>query len=371
MANSLFYKEGSLTAILNEVHEQMRKYLEMKGQREQAMEIEALLRQVKIAAERMSNRSGSNVVDNVNEELLELINETFNQQVAQHTTLGKGSAGALFRRAHNAKQKLVAGADDIFEEQLAFLLKAAAQLSNKNNSISINTILGGQQKASTGAIDALTDSIAKDAKEITLKAAQNYKKSAETAARLSGYAKVRAGKIDINAPKFQVQANADDIISKLLRAFSGKTFSLKNYSSFKKDSENNMKSASQINLHLGDSNVYKGITGSLGSIYSDVDIQNTIYYRGMEYLSGLTNPPDSSSSDIVQIHFAHLRFIYELRGQGLVDESGRSQVADFIIWNDPNSINIAVRSTKQLIQEAAQNYTNPFQPVTLSASYFM
>jgi len=90
----------------------------------------------------------------------------------------------------------------------------------------------------------------------------------------------------------------------------------------------------------------------------------------MNYLRKITNPPDTSSFNVVQEHFAHLRFIYEIRGQGLVDEKGNSQVADFIIWNDPASTNIAVRSTKALIRDAVKNYTNPFAPVTLSANYF-
>ena len=374
MAHNLVYykKNGSLTAILNDVHSQMTKYLQVKGQEDQAKEIETILRQVKLTAESMSNRSGSKIIDNVNDTLIELINKTFEEQSQQHTSLKKGSAGALFRRTHNQKANLIAGADDIFEEQLAFLLKAAADISEQNDSISVDMILGGQNVGLTGAINAMTNQISKKMTKITTQAAQNYKKSAEAASRLGGRAKVRAGKIDIKAPGFIVQADADDIISKLLRVFSGKTFSLKNYSSFKEKEGDNIlhKTSNQINIHFGDSNVYKGITASLGSVYPDVEIQNAIYYRGMNYLRKITNPPDTSSFNVVQEHFAHLRFIYEIRGQGLVDEKGNSQVADFIIWNDPASTNIAVRSTKALIRDAVKNYTNPFAPVTLSANYF-
>lgn len=372
MAENLMYykKNGSLTKILNDVHKQMTKYLQIKDQENQAKEIENILRQIKITAKNMSNKSGSNTIDRVNDEILKLINKTFEEQSQQHTSLKK--ANALFYRSHNKGTKLVTGADDIFEEELAFLLKAAADISKQNDSISINMILSGQNINSTKAINTMTDQVSKKMTKITTQAAQNYKVNAERAAQLGGRAQVRAGKIDIKAPNFIVQANADDIISKLLKAFSGKTFSLKNYSSFKEVQGDNVlyKNSNQINIHFGDSNMYKGITASLGSVYPNIDIQNSIYYRGMNYLRKITNPPDTSSSDIVQQHFAHLRFIYEIRGQGLFDENGNSQVADFIIWNDPSSTNIAVKSTKALIKDAIKKYTNPFSPVTLNASYF-
>lgn len=372
MANNLaYYKKNNLTTILNNVHKQMLKYLEIKEQEEQAKQIESILRQIKITAKNMDIETGSNVIDKTNGALLELINKTFEEQVQQHTTLKKASS--LFQRSHSRKGNLVSGADDIFEEQLAFLLKAAADISKQNNSISVGIILGGQNMGLTNAINAMESQISNKMSKITIKAIQNYKRSAEVASRLGGKAQVRAGKIDIKSPYFTVQADANDIVSRLLRAFSGKTFSLKNYSSFKGKDQNGItyKKSNQINIHFGDSNVYKGITASLGTVFPDVEIQNTIYYRGMNYLRKITDPPDTSSLDVVQQHFAHLRFIYEIRGQGLVDQNGQSQVADFIIWNDPASENIAVRSTKALIRDAAKKYTNPFAPVTLNANYFM
>lgn len=367
----LYYKKsGSLSTILNTVHQEMKKYLTLNDQSVQAQQIESILREIKMTVLKMSKKTNSQIINEANSQIQQLIIDTFNEQLQTHSSLK--NIHSLFYRSHTKSSKLTPGADDIFEEQLAYLLKAAADKSGQNDSITIDMILGGQNAGFTSALNNIDDIISKKVAKVTVLAAENYKKSAEQAARLGGIAQVRAGKVDIKAPNFIVEANADDLISRLLRVFSGRTFSLKNYSSFKQV-ENDIvinKTTNEINIHFGDSNMYKGITGSLSSIFSDVQIQNTIYFRGMNYLRKITNPPDSSSEDLVQKHFAHLRFIYEIRGQGLVDQNGNSQIADFIIWNDPNSPNIAVRSTKWLINKASQKYTNPFQPVSLSASYF-
>jgi hypothetical protein len=47
-----------------------------------------------------------------------------------------------------------------------------------------------------------------------------------------------------------------------------------------------------------------------------------------------------------------LRFAYELAGEGLVTEDGSDlKGADFFIYNDPDSTNIYVRSTKAMIRD--------------------
>nr|DAI51178.1 MAG TPA: hypothetical protein [Caudoviricetes sp.] len=40
-----------------------------------------------------------------------------------------------------------------------------------------------------------------------------------------------------------------------------------------------------------------------------------------------------------------------MRGCGLLDNTGTARAADFIIWNDPDSDNIAVRSTDSIIYD--------------------
>jgi len=59
--------------------------------------------------------------------------------------------------------------------------------------------------------------------------------------------------------------------------------------------------------------------------------------------------------------------MYELRGSGLYTD-GQAAQADFLIWNDPASENIIVRSTKDLIARYIDNYTNAFSAISISAS---
>ena len=376
-----YYKQGDFGQILNTIHNKMRKNLTFRKDKAIAEEIESLLKEIKIQTRLLKqSKTGLVVTDKINYEVANLIEDTFQEQIQIHTSF-KGSSNAynLFQRAHKynttGKRYSIEGTDDIFEEQLAFLLTAASKKAKQSKPIQTNVkmFLFGQQ---SGYVKAMDNNLQKDIEQYLLKlpveAAKNYARSAQAASKLGGVAQVRAGKVDIKSPNFQIEGNANDFASRIIRAFSGRTFSLKNYTSFKKleDETIGRKNYSDINLHLGDSNLYKSITGSLSNVYSDPKIQQTIYYRGMEYLANLTDPPDTTSQDIVQQHFAHLRFIYELRGQGLISQNGQSLVADFIIWNDPNSDDIKVRSTNELIQRLADNYNNPFEAIKLKVSDF-
>ncbi len=350
-------KTDNFTQIFNGIHQDVTKKLNRNKKVRQAKQIEKILKEIKHTVSLMRDDTSSNVVNVINNQLVDLINQTFLEQQKSHTSLS--SATALFRRSH--KVKSLNGYDDIFEEQLNYLLKAAAQMKGLNVTVPLGS---GQDRATSAALNYLSKETEKEILEITRKAAENMKININKQKGAIGQQIIAtAGKVDLKTPNFTVSADASDIISRLLKAFSGGTFTLKNYATY----TSKLRSLDQIDIHLGNTNLYKAITGGLSQIFSDPADQYTVYYRGMQILSGQSQKPDTANVETINAHFAHLRFMYELRGTGLITDEN-SAVADFIIWNDPSSQNIVVRSTKDLVARYIDNYKNAFSAVSISAS---
>lgn len=350
-------KTDNFTAIFNDIHQQVRQKMKRENEKQQAAQMENILRQIKHTITLMRDDTNSSVVNIINNELVELINQTFLEQSSMHT--GLHSATALFRRSHNRKS--ISGYDDIFEEQLNFLLKAAANMKG----INVNIPLGsGQDRATSAALDSLSREVEQKILQVTKEAAQNMQISVKQQKNIVGESIIStSGKVDLKTPYFNVYGDVNNIINKLLRVFSGKTFTLKNYATY----TSKLRSLDQIDIHLGNTNLYKSVTGGLSEILLDSQAQNTIYYRGMQILSGKSQDPDTASAETINAHFAHLRFMYELRGSGLFT-NGKSAEAEYIIWNDPSSQNIIVRSTRDIVARYIDNYTNAFSAVSISAS---
>lgn len=350
--------------ILNDIHSRMARKMKRLNEDARAKQIENVLVEIKrTAIELRRGDQDSAVLKTVKNEMVQLIQATFNEQITAHTTLKEPFN--LFQRQHQRVQSVTA--DDIFEQQLGYLIKAAAEMKQIN--VDINLILGGQDIATTTAINNLTKQMESQIISITNKAIQNQAKSInQKSLKPIRTIQAKAGKVDIRTPVLEVDGNIDDMVSNFLRVVSGATFTLKNYKTKSwKNGELTEKDLSKMKIHLGNSNPYKAITGSLSEIYPDIRVQNIIYYRGMEILSGQSEPPDSASLSQVQQHFTHLRFIFELRGSGLIDEHGMKQTADFFIWNDPTSEKIIVRSTAALIQDSWERYAGTFSAISLSA----
>ena len=71
-----------------------------------------------------------------------------------------------------------------------------------------------------------------------------------------------------------------------------------------------------------------------------------------------------------QLHFNHLRFIYELRGSGLLGPDGLVMPVKYLIYNDPDSDAIFVKDTASLnleILESSTRINSLLGEVTLSA----
>lgn len=364
MANSAIYKyygTSSFSGILNSIHKEMDAKMERKSQDNKAQQIENVLREIKRAVFILDEKKKSGIDNYVSQEMIDLIEKVWQLESQHHNQL---SNTALFRRQHGIKS--ISGTDDIFEEELAFLIKAATQIA-KMPEISIDVIIGGKDFVSSAALDNLTNKIEQQQLRIMNQA---VKKQQGIKAN-SPYTQIirTAGKTDIHVPTLQITGDTSILVNKLLSVLSGVNFTLKNYMSvgYSKGQEF-VKTLSDINIHLGNTNPYKAITGALSEIYSDPKVQEIIFHRGMVILSGRSQNPDTASPQEISQHFAHLRFIFELRGSGQIDINGRDVSADYIIWNDPKSENIVVRNTAALIKQNWENYAKVFSPIAVSAN---
>ena len=154
------------------------------------------------------------------------------------------------------------------------------------------------------------------------------------------------GKTDVSAKRveFTIESEAPEVLQKIVKLLARSKFSTKNYSSSKwAISRLIMRGKDPTKLGLGDSDVWRAVVATLSALGYRMDAIKGIYYSA--YASG-----DASA----QLHLYHIRFVYELTGLGqnyVKKELQALSEAEFLIWNDPNTTNIYVRSTADLILE--------------------
>lgn len=121
--------------------------------------------------------------------------------------------------------------------------------------------------------------------------------------------------------------------------FAGKTFSVKNYLYFEEKNKQN-------SLSLGTTDYYKALYSALSAAgYSDAYAKKLIF-KGMVKIT----KNEDENGEITK-HFYHMKYLYELTGLGLRDQDNeRLDSVDFFIYNEPNTSNIYVRSTAEMIE---------------------
>lgn len=375
-----------LSGILNNIHQVMKNRMEQQYNdnhlKNRAKVIESFLRQLKQEPYLFKkNRSKYRILTDTRNELSDILIDTQNELFQQNSALG---GTRLFRRTHNKfLGKTSNMADDVFEEEFATLIKTLIDKKSilGEKEIPLNIILSGTQYATTEAIENLSEEAKERLIEITNEAIKEQGKKLGKEVYQGKYIKEivsTAGKVDISVPmEIEIKEDGDELINNFLHAIQGMNFSLKNYRSktFSRNEKTGKYSykgqrlEGEISLHLGDSNLPKAVMGAL-SPYLSIKDQENVYYRGMTILSGRSKEPDTASYKEINEHFAHLKFIYELRGQGLL-MNGLNQIVDFIIWNDPDSENIAVESTLAIILSRWEEYSTLYGRVSLAASALM
>lgn len=370
-----YNKHKDYDDVLNLVHTHLKNRLlaDSKIKHERAKLIQQYLQEIKrTAIAHREARLGRSALDEAfNQEYWNIIEQSFsllNQARNAAGLNGLGVADALFQRHHRGT---VSFQDDIAEEEFAALFAAIEMYWNNSSNIDLNNFfMGGTTGTVTAATAEFQDTIRQGLEQyvkerkIQLKDGMTGNKKVTAAA---GKGDVRGSSSD-NAQIIISEDFDDNPIKKLAALLQGATFSIKNYSSYNgPDSEN--KDVAEIMLTLGRSNLYKAITGSLSEFYTNPKTQRDIFYRGLQILTKTKETP-SASARTVEIHFQHMRFMFELRGSGLVDKDGHSLAAHYIIYNDPASEKVYVQDTATIVLDAfeKEKRSSLFGEITVSAS---
>lgn len=162
----------------------------------------------------------------------------------------------------------------------------------------------------------------------------------------SGIVVAVSGKTDIQGNKgITIQLKNDnqlDLPTRILYLLASSNFSLKNYSSLRKEEDKYIPQAETL-IALGGSTLYRALYSVLS--YIGMPNINKIIYNI------ILNATEENSVDS-QKHLYHLRYIYELTGAGLKYTDGNDHApVDFFLYNDPHTTMISVKSTAAMIEE--------------------
>ena len=165
-------------------------------------------------------------------------------------------------------------------------------------------------------------------------------------AKVNGTEITVAGKTDVSAKQieFVISSQIPAQLQQVLTLLSKAQFTLKNYSSDKNAAAILLsRGLDPTQLHFGNSNVWRALVAVLTQLGYKMSVIKSIYYSA--YASG---------SASAQLHIYHIRYVYELTGLGqnyINKELQQFGEAEFLIWNDPSSNSIYVRSTADLVLE--------------------
>lgn len=359
MAN-LYHENKDYSLILQDIHNSMKKKMYNNTLKRNAKELQTILQEIKIAANDFKNMTDSVMANSLYNDYYDLIQTAFNIQNKYHSS--NLAIHTLFRRGH--KTKTIAEADNIFEEDLAAIL-AAGEILGGNEAVSLQDFLVGTKTTGTKASQSynLLNLVSDDKIETLLK-----KLAEKEGKRASTQIHNAAGKIDISGQKVTLnyKKKLPTKVERLMILMKDATFSAKSYTSNSYDIEKK-KDWEEIGLHLGNSNLYKAVTGALSEVQMGKKQQMSFFFRGINTILNNSN----GYGNLTATHFSHLRFIYELRGSGLLDSNGLITPVKYLIYNDPSSDIIFVKDTASIILEALEKATrnnNLLGHISLSAS---
>ena len=342
--------EGKLQSLHVELIDKIQINSKAAKDRPKAAAMEKALYQIKNL-----NRMPTNTVEGLLDEQAQiLIDEALGILNSNRKGKNRLNGNELFHRAHGTSTSF--GGDDIFEEEFAATLTVIEQQATGHSVDISQKLVGGQ------AANVLIDEVGKDVEKFMNKYVEKItKRISNTGNQKEGHwvkPVARSGKVDVNGiTPVDVSAELNPKWEQLYQLFSGCTFSVKNYSSY---------FAKSLDIHLGNTDVYKALYGVLSKVGYDSNEINSIIHAGLRSY-------DASGNKTVATHFYHMRYIYELTGVGLYDKNGEPiSGVDFLIYNDPNSDAIFVRSTADMIaQELEKEHrTSPFGGIKVAKADF-
>lgn len=249
----------------------------------------------------------------------------------------------IFKQGHfwkGAKSTSAAmGADDIAEADLYALLTAAGEMAVKKGK---SSKLGVSLIGSSSAKISLSGSIDDIAKQMVNSLSDRITEKTWDSSEIINAPVARSGKADVSGygKTIDIEADIKPEWQDFIRTFQGAKFSVKNYSS---------NVAHSLTIRLGQTNPFKAMYSTLTALgYNEKQATHIYMHARQSYLNANGPIPLNGLKSIMQ-----LRFVYELTGAGLIDANTnqRLDVVDFLVYNDPASDKIFVKSTKAMIQD--------------------
>lgn len=331
----------SIAEELERVHTKMKlKYnLERSAKSDiaKAKKMEEYLRAIKTISNRPSPSKMTKYQKLLDQGVVDSLTEAINTSMNITNT----KSHSLFRKAHGEyySRQSEWGADDVFEAEFARLLQQAGKMALIDQNVDVNIdlmgvdLVGGKSaninqaglKIMEGIVQKLGDKGVVDEFIDRTSIPSDMMKKPEA----------RSAKVDVTGYRadWYVESEIKPEWRDFIKTFAGAKFTLKNYSSW----------SSTETIHLGTTNPYKAIYGMLSALNFKPKDAAHIYFHSV----GSYN---IHHSEDVANHVIHIRFAYELAGEGLYDNEGnRLDAADFFIYNDPGTDRIWVRSTKEMI----------------------
>lgn len=351
---------------LNEVHRQMLGLYNSENKNiadiKRAKDMEEVLRKIK----KMNldlGKDSKNIISAFDEQyfnifktaLIFLQNKGLKAEQLFHTTHGEG---VLLQKDFNV--------DDIFEAELTAVLRAmeATTLGAVEDNLNLgpfditsnkftSKVIGREQlnvnnnllqvfanKIPEEVCNEILTGIKTKVENFSPDSSKPYKK---IKAFLGKKPQARSGKTDVQSFDLNFKTELREDLPEKIRSFSNARFSVKNY---KLSGAANSKYKEQVSL--GNTNAFKAITAQLTHLGYDYADSIHLFIKSRESWK-------KYKTESVKEHIPHLRFAYELEGNGLFSkENGENSIlgADFFIVNDSTSDEIYVNSTKELIRRA-------------------
>jgi hypothetical protein len=355
----------------------------IEEERKKAKIVQNFLREVKMIEKKTEN--SENIVSE-NEIILDKEVYNFYYKTLKNN-IKNLSLNSIFERSGASKLLNTKNGGQTFEKEFVAAIDALYKTAltddciNKiNKELSDKGIFSFQDAMSIGEKSAnvidttcniVSDNIREKIDEINNNNKKNIKSSLEDVPITVEY---RAAKIDAQGlsgygnVELVFKENINKTLEEALSIINSSTFSLKNYL-------NNDKS---YNLKLGETFVYKSLYGAL----SYLGLKNKNYIDKVIFKS--LNEYTRDNSKIIAEHILHLREMYELTGTGLKykDETIclANRTVDFLVYNVPNSYEIYVVSTLDILadlfgfntlpgtEKNLANFQNPFGDITLAKS---
>ena len=291
---------------------------------------------------KIKNLDEKNLSDDAIQQNLELQGLLQIKEMAGQILGTKGSY--LFKQAHFWKSAMetskAMGAGDIAEADLYAILTAAGEFAvNKGASANLGVALVGSASANVQINGALDDMV----KKMLNSLGNSIENRKYFESEIINAPVARSGKADVSgySKTINIEATIKPEWQEFIRLFQGAKFSMKNY---------NSKNSTQLTIRLGQTNPFKAMYGILTALgYKQQTALHIYMHARMSYLYGgsLSNSEEGAK------YIMKMRFAYELTGAGLYDATTGENLdaVDFLIYNDPGSDKIFVRSTKAMIQD--------------------